>query len=248
MTFQVNFNDILTIFSIVLAVIGALITLVLSFNIYAKESYKSNSKLRELVAESNNNYNGQLSELTFTNHHYFLKRVMDIILSIFSLLVLLPMIIIIIISLVSTNNSGEILTKIKRVGQNNKSFYSYKFKTKIMSGNEIKFTKVGRFLYETSLDALPLFINVLKGDMSIVGISRGYSPGFEKISESERMLINQHKPGILSLWAISSSKNMLDTDKRLEFDMYYVGNYSLMLDIKIISKAVFLIISKTGDY
>jgi undecaprenyl phosphate N,N'-diacetylbacillosamine 1-phosphate transferase len=169
----------------------------------------------------------------------FIKRIVDILVSLFALIVFSPIIIFLII-LLSFSNKGKPFFIQGRPGRNEKLFYVIKFKTmndkKDSVGNllpdGIRLSPIGSFIRKTSLDELPQLINVLKGDMSLIGprpLLVRYMPYFR---ENERVRHNV-RPGITGLAQING-RNLLNWDERLELDVFYVSNLTLLMDLKII--------------
>ena len=109
--------------------------------------------------------------------------------------------------------------------------------------NDPRITKVGRFIRKTSIDEFPQFINVLKGDMSIIG-PRPLVPG-ELKSKNGIKLYERVKPGITGWWACNGRSD-IDYDERLKLEYYYINNRSLWLDIKCIFKTIEVILFKRG--
>ena len=158
--------------------------------------------------------------------------------------------------LIKLDSKGSVIFKQKRRGINGKDFDCYKFRTMRNDGtnsikatvvNDNRITKIGNFLRKTSLDELPQFINVLKGDMSIVGprphmISQDiyYSEIIRKYN-----LRNYVKPGITGLSQVKGFRGAIDCDKymedRIRTDTFYVRNWSLLLDIQISYQTVVLV-------
>lgn len=153
---------------------------------------------------------------------------------------------IIIILLIKSTSEGPVFFKQDRLGKNGKVFKIIKFRTMIDNAEQIgtgvitfendpRITKVGSFLRKTSLDELPQLINVLKGDMSIVGPRPPvpYHPKkYEEYSEYEKKRFNV-KPGITG-YAQVNGRNNLTWEQRINMDVYYVDNRSFLLDLKII--------------
>lgn len=169
------------------------------------------------------------------------KRTIDLFLSIFGFLVLLPVTIVVFIILLFTNK-GKPLFLQPRPGKNEKVFNILKFKTMSdatdPNGNllpdEMRITKFGTFLRKTSLDEIPQLINIIKGDMSLIGprpLRVRYLPYYTK-EESIRHTV---RPGITGLAQVSG-RNFLDWDKRLQKDIEYVKTLSFKQDFKILVK------------
>ncbi|MCX7885400.1 MAG: undecaprenyl-phosphate glucose phosphotransferase, partial [Caloramator sp.] len=180
-----------------------------------------------------------------------IKRLFDIICS--SILILLFSPIMLLISIIiKFTSQGSVIFKQERVGYNKKPFIMYKFRSmKVQSSEEEKVkwttkddprkTKFGEFIRKTSLDELPQFFNVLKGDMSIVG-PRPERPYFvDKFKEEipQYMVKHQVKPGITGWAQVNGLRGDTSIKKRIEYDLYYIENWSLLFDIKIMFLTVF---------
>jgi putative colanic acid biosynthesis UDP-glucose lipid carrier transferase len=190
-------------------------------------------------------YDSPLNNLT----NRFFKRIEDIILSIFILLIITPILFVIAIAIKATS-PGPVLFKQKRYGLNGKEIWVWKFRSMrvIENGehvpqatkNDPRITALGNFLRKTSLDELPQFFNTLTGRMSIVGPR----PHAKAHNEEYRKLIPKYmlrhivKPGITGWAQINGLRGETETldkmDKRIQFDLYYIDNWSIWLDIKII--------------
>lgn len=180
-----------------------------------------------------------------------LKRPMDFILSLIAIIVLSPVLIIVGL-LVRVKLGSPVLFKQKRPGLNEKIFTMYKFRTMTDEKDEngellpdsVRLTKFGRMLRSTSIDELPELFNIFKGDMSIVGprpLLERYLPYY---TETEK-LRHTVSPGLSGLAQING-RNNLDWDNRLELDVEYVNNLTLVIDIKIIIKTIKKAIKKEG--
>lgn len=203
---------------------------------------------------------------------YFLKRILDIILAIVLLIILSPIFLIIAIC-IKIESKGPIFYKHLRVGFNEKEFYLYKFRSMInnadkqltdltensLQQNEAflkleeddRITRIGKFLRKYSIDELPQLFNVLKGEMSIVGprpIVRWEVEQIKRIYHNysyKKMF--KVLPGITGLWQVSG-RSLLNDEKRLELEIFYVDNWSLNLDIKILLKTIFVVLFHKGAY
>ncbi|MGI6226470.1 MAG: sugar transferase [Peptococcales bacterium] len=182
------------------------------------------------------------------------KRIIDIIISGLGLVILGPFLILIALLIKVDSPRGTIIFKQKRVGLNGRIFILYKFRSMIpeaeqqkdslknlneMSGpvfkikNDPRITKFGRFLRKTSIDELPQLINVLKGEMSLVGPRPLPVAEMSEIEESIYRKRLSVKPGITCIWQISG-RNNINFEKWMEMDMQYIDNWSLGLDLKIL--------------
>lgn len=181
----------------------------------------------------------------------YIKRTLDLILSLMALIVLMPLMIIIGI-LVRINLGSPIIFKQKRPGKNEKVFTLYKFRTmtdkRDIDGNllpdEYRLTKFGKFLRSTSLDELPELINIIKGDMAIVGprpLLVEYLPYY---TEEEK---HRHdvRPGLTGL-AQTSGRNAITWEEKFEKDIEYVHNISFIGDVKIIIKTAIKVFKREG--
>ena len=181
----------------------------------------------------------------------FFKRPMDFLLSLIALIILSPLLLVIAL-LVRIKLGSPVLFKQRRPGKNEKIFTLYKFRSmtdeKDEQGNLLpdseRLTKFGKFLRSTSIDELPELLNILKGDMSIVGprpLLIEYLP-YYKESETLRHYV---RPGLTG-YAQVSGRNFLDWDARLAKDVQYIKKISLRLDLFIIIKTIYKVIKREG--
>lgn len=169
-----------------------------------------------------------------------IKRILDIILSGFALLLLSPIILILWIWLIIANKGAGALFFQERPGKDGEIFKVVKFKTmsdeRDENGNllpdEKRLTKVGKFVRSTSLDELPQLWNVFRGDMSLIG-PRPLLPQYLPLYSKEQARRHAVRPGITG-WAQVNGRNAISWKKRFELDVWYVDNVSLWLDVKII--------------
>jgi sugar transferase EpsL len=180
-----------------------------------------------------------------------LKRLFDIAASFLALLVFLPILILTSFLILTTMGSPILFTQ-SRPGKNGEIFKIIKFRTMLDdrddNGNflpdEERMTRFGTWLRNSSLDERPELINVLKGDMSIVGprpLLIEYLPLYSE-HQSRR---HEIRPGITG-WAQINGRNSLSWDEKFNFDVWYVDNHSIWLDIKIIFKTVLKVLDKSG--
>ena len=192
------------------------------------------------------------------NLYHFNKRLLDIIISLIGLLFLIPIALIIKIANVINKDYSKIIFKQQRIGLNGKLFTIYKFRSMYIDAeeklgdllkdnkykiqykknkkidNDPRITKVGKFIRKTSIDEIPQLINVLKGDMSLVG-NRPYLPHEKEDMKKYYKSIVSVKPGLTGLWQISG-RSKTTFNKRLELENWYSKNKTLMLDIEIFLK------------
>jgi len=158
---------------------------------------------------------------------------------------------------VKLTSPGPVIFRQTRVGLNNRPFTFYKFRSMIegtehkglgyaVAKDDDRITKVGKYLRNTSLDELPQLFNVLKGDMSLVG-PRPTIPSEVAKWPPTLMRRQQVRPG-LSGWAQINGRNLISWDEKLILDVWYVENWSLWLDLKILLKTVPIMLSQKGLY
>lgn len=187
--------------------------------------------------------------------YVFTKRLLDIIFALIGLIVFSPIWILIAIG-IKLDSPGGVIFAQDRVGKDGEIFKMWKFRTMYSgvknadfapkSNNDSRVTKFGRFLRKTSLDEVPQFLNVLIGNMSLVGPRPEMPFIVEKYSLWQRKRL-EVKPGITGLWQILGRKD-LPLHENIEYDFYYIKNRSLFLDIVIILKTVLVVLSAKGAY
>lgn len=184
-------------------------------------------------------------------YKYFFKRIIDFILALIGLIVLCPIFLIITIFLYFANDGKPFFFQM-RPGKNGKVFKIVKFKTmndkKDNNGNllsdEIRLTRVGSFVRKTSLDEIPQLVNVLKGDMSLIG-PRPLLTNYMHLYNDFQNRRHEVKPGITG-WAQVNGRNAISWDKKFEYDVWYVDHISFLLDCKIILKTIQKVIKSDG--
>ena len=202
------------------------------------------------------------------NIYLFIKRTFDIIISLIGIMVLIPILLILKFIFILSGDFKPIIFKQKRVGKFGKNINIYKIRSMIPNAeeelknllkikkykkewdknqkleNDPRITKIGKFIRKTSIDEMPQFINVLKGDMSLIGPrplvtneleSHG---GIHRIYESVR-------PGITGWWACNG-RSSIDYNERLRLEYFYVNNKSVSLDAKCIYKTITALLRRTG--
>lgn len=196
-----------------------------------------------------------LATTPFSGEQQFIKLLEDKLLALAVLILISPLLLLIAVGIKLTS-PGPVIFSQQRLGMNNRPFRLYKFRT-MKPHREIdgqvsqatradkRITPLGRFLRKTSLDELPQFINVLKGDMSIVGPRPHAIEHNEEYKDLVQEYMHRHlvKPGITGWAQINGYRGETDQihkmEKRVECDMYYIQNWSLMLDLKIILMTIF---------
>lgn len=184
-------------------------------------------------------------------YRIFIKRTLDIILS-FAILALSSPLLIIIFVLLYIANKGQAFFIQRRPGKDSKIFEIIKFKSmndnkdpygKLLPDGE-RITKVGQFVRKTSLDEIPQLLNVLKGDMSLIGprpLLIQYLPLYSK----EQRRRHSVRPGITG-WAQVNGRNTVPWPRRFELDVWYVNHISFLLDLKILWLTVLKVINRDG--
>lgn len=180
-----------------------------------------------------------------------MKRLLDILISLVGLVLLSP--VLMVLSLIILWRLGKpVLFVQKRPGKSGKPFYMYKFRSMTdeydergeLKPDHERLTGLGRFLRKTSLDELPTLINVLKGDMSLVGprpLLMEYLPLYNE-EQRKRHLV---KPGITG-WAQINGRNQTRWEERFELDVWYVENQNLLLDLKILFLTILQVFRQDG--
>ncbi|WP_150842428.1 MULTISPECIES: sugar transferase [unclassified Clostridium] len=181
----------------------------------------------------------------------FIKRIFDVAISILGLIILLPMLII--IALIIKIKLGKPIFFIQeRVGKRNKIFKMIKFRTmkdikdengKVLP-DEKRHTTIGKTLRALSLDEIPELINVIKGDMSLVG-PRPLLKEYLSLYSQEQLRRHQVLPGITG-WAQINGRNAISWTDKFKLDIWYVCNWSLLLDLKILFLTIYKVIKKDG--
>lgn len=183
------------------------------------------------------------------------KRILDIILSVLGLIVLLPVFFILILA-IKADSRGPILFRQKRVGIHKKYFYILKFRTMrtdtpkdmpthLLKNPEQYITKTGKFLRKTSLDELPQIINILKGDMSIIGPRPALWNQYDLIAERDKYGANDILPGLTG-WAQINGRDELEISAKAKLDGEYVQKMSLLFDIKCFWGTIFSVLNSDG--
>ena len=189
-----------------------------------------------------------------------IKRILDFIISLIALILLSPILLVLII-VIKIDSKGPAFFKQERLGKNGKVFKIIKYRTmivnaehigdglKVRTENDNRITKVGKLLRKTSLDELPQLINILKGDMALIGPRPPvtYHPHkFEDYPEHQKLRFNV-RPGITGL-AQSRVRNNATWDERIEIDIEYINNITFLVDIKIFFDTIKSIFKKENIY
>ena len=208
--------------------------------------------------------------MTFSRMIYlFVKRIIDIIVSLIGIVFLIPITIIIKITYICTGDFHSVIFTQDRIGLNGKTFKFYKFRSMVPNADEVLFkalaedkklaeeyhkhkklkndpriTKVGKILRKSSIDEMPQFINVFLGDMSFIG-NRPYLPREKKDMEEHYHEIIKTKPGITGYWQ-TSGRSDTTFKRRLELEKYYSNHANFLLDTKIFFKTFKVVLGGKG--
>lgn len=188
--------------------------------------------------------------------YMFIKRVLDLFGAVIGLILSSPIFLVVSMLYLFGDNKGPIFFKQKRIGQNGQAFYIYKFRSMIVNAEEVlrtnvvlyqkyvdnnyklepeedpRVTKLGRFLRKTSLDELPQFINVLKGEMSLVGPRPVVSEELSEYGDQKDQFLSA-KPGVTGYWA-ACGRSDIEYPERCKVELYYIEHKSFALDIRIL--------------
>lgn len=202
----------------------------------------------------------------FSTRQVVAKRILDIAGSLVGMM-LLGITTIFVAPAIKLDSTGPVFFGQTRVGKNGRKFTFYKFrsmyqdaeqrKKELMKKNEVKglmfkieddprITKVGKFLRNTSIDELPQFWNVLRGDMSLVGTRPPTVDEFERYEAKHKCRLSM-TPGLTGLWQISGRSDIKDFDEVVKLDMQYIDNWSILKDIKILILTVWVVLVRKGS-
>jgi exopolysaccharide biosynthesis polyprenyl glycosylphosphotransferase len=202
----------------------------------------------------------------FSNRQILAKRILDIAGSLVGMLIL-GIATFFVAPAIKFDSPGPVFFGQTRVGKNGRKFTFYKFrsmyqdaeqrKKELMKENEVKglmfkmeddprITRVGKFLRNTSIDELPQFWNVLRGDMSLVGTRPPTVDEFERYEAKHKCRLSM-TPGLTGLWQISGRSDIKDFDEVVKLDMQYIDNWSILTDIKILILTVWVVLTGKGS-
>lgn len=198
-----------------------------------------------------------------------LKRCIDILGAVVGIAILIPLTIVIFLTNLISGEKGPIFYSHKRIGKDGKYFKMYKFRTMVVDSearlkellendeearkeweenrklrNDPRITKIGNFLRKTSLDEFPQFVNVLKGEMSLVGPRAVVDDEIEKFGMLKEKVLSV-KPGVTGYWA-ANGRSDTSYEERVVMEATYVDKFSIIMDIKILFKTVISVIKKEG--
>lgn len=200
-------------------------------------------------------------------HYWVLRRAQDIVFSLLALILLAPLALVISLAIVLDSPGDGAIFRQRRVGRDGKLFWLYKFRTmcpdaeeqlnELLSQNQMdgpvfkiksdpRITRVGRFLRKTSLDELPQLLNVLRGDMSIVGPRPALPREVELYNDYQRQRLYV-TPGLSCYWQIAPHRNEMSFDEWVALDLKYIQERSFWVDWKIIFLTVRAMLMKYGE-
>ena len=184
----------------------------------------------------------------------FMKRIFDLIMALVLMLILAPLLLLVVLAIRLTS-VGPVLFRTRRVGKNSRFFTMYKFRTMRVDTPQVAthllkkpdqfLTPVGGFLRQTSLDELPQLINVLRGDMSLVGPRPALFNQDDLISLRTARGVNELTPGITG-WAQVNGRDSLPIAEKVKLDEWYLKNRSFWLDLKVVGMTVVKVLRKDG--
>lgn len=184
------------------------------------------------------------------------KRILDILISIIALILASPIMLIVAIAVIC-DSDGSVIFKDQRMGKDGKTFTCYKFRSMSESApkncasklldSDLYLTKVGKFIRKTSLDELPQFLCVLKGDMSVIGPRPTILSELDLISAREALGVNNYKPGITGLAQVSGRDFLAaNANEKAKYDAKYCDNITFLGDCKIFVKTVLQVLCRKG--
>lgn len=178
-----------------------------------------------------------------------IKRICDILVAVISLIILIiPMLLV--VAAIKIEDHGPVFFKQKRTGKNGKEFELIKFRSMSISNNvldfrsENKVTKVGKFIRKTSLDEIPQIINVLKGEMSFIGPRPWIVEYYNNFTDEQKRRV-EVLPGMTGLAQAIGRNNLTILDK-IKYDLEYVDNFSLKMDLKVVFLTIKTVLTKEG--
>lgn len=217
----------------------------------------------DVIKISQINTKSKLSNLDI--YRKYIKRIIDIILSFIALVLLLPIFLLIAIC-IKTESKGPVFFIHKRIGKNGKKIGLYKFRSMVSNAEELikqftpeqmkeykenfklendpRITKVGKFLRKTSLDELPQLLNILKGDLSIIGPRPVIEEELEKYEENKEKFLSV-TPGLTGYWA-ANGRSCTTYEQRMIMELYYIDNMSWKMDVKVFFKTILSVVKRDG--
>ncbi|XAU95089.1 exopolysaccharide biosynthesis polyprenyl glycosylphosphotransferase [Caldifermentibacillus hisashii] len=206
-------------------------------------------------------------EINASKRYLMAKRIIDIVFSLLGLIALSPIFFIIAVLIKIEDRQGPVIFKQIRIGKDGKEFIMYKFRSMVSNAEELKetlmekneasgpvfkmrndprVTKIGKFIRKTSIDELPQLINVLKGEMSLVGPRPAFPEEVKQYSLYEKQRLSVI-PGLTCYWQVSGRSN-LTFQEWVELDLKYISERSLLIDIRLILRTIVVLFGSKGAY
>lgn len=198
-------------------------------------------------------------------YNKYIKRVCDIVISLIGLIISLPFFLIIGI-LIKVESKGSVFFKHERIGENGKKIKIYKFRTMVKDAenliekfsfeqraefeknfkleNDPRVTKIGKALRKSSIDELPQLLNILKGELSLIGPRPVIEEELEKYKENKEKFLSI-KPGLTGNWA-ANGRSCTSYEERINMELYYIDNISFKLDVEIFFKTLQTVLKREG--
>lgn len=208
----------------------------------------------------------QRSLINKRRNYLSFKRTTDVIVSAIALVLLSPLFLALIILIKANDPKCKVLYKQKRIGKNGKYFTIYKFRTMVSDANDLKkyfsedqmkefnknyklendprITKIGKFLRRTSLDELPQLLNIIKGDLSIIGPRPVVEKEIEKYGIYKEKFLSV-TPGLTGNWA-ANGRSCTSYEERIKLELDYIDNISLKMDIQVLFKTIITVFQRKG--
>lgn len=224
-----------------------------------KEKMDINSRYSERVFES--------VKTNTSNSYLYTKRFLDIAGSVVGIILLIPLLLLVGLMIKMEDPTGPVFFKQKRVGKHGRTFDMYKFRSMVCNAEDLKasllqqneasgpvfkiksdprITNIGKFIRKTSIDELPQLVNVLKGDMSIVGPRPALPDEVAQYTNYEKQRISV-TPGLTCFWQVNGRSN-ISFQEWVEMDLDYIRNRNTMIDIKLIFKTVLVLFGSKDAY
>lgn len=224
-----------------------------------KEKMDINTRYSERMFES--------VKTNTSNGYLYTKRFLDITGSLVGLIILLPLFLLISLLIKMEDPTGPVFFKQKRVGKHGKAFDMYKFRSMVCNAEDLKasllqqneasgpvfkiksdprITKIGKFIRKTSIDELPQLVNVLNGEMSIVGPRPALPDEVAQYTNYEKQRISV-TPGLTCFWQVNGRSN-ISFQEWVEMDLDYIRNRNTMMDIKLILKTILVLFGSKDAY
>jgi len=220
-----------------------------------------------ITVKSNDSFSNQQVQTNNKKRYLISKRIIDFILSLLGISILFPLFVLLAFIIKVEEPRGPVIFKQIRIGKDGQAFYMYKFRSMVTNAEDLKVslsnqneaagpvfkikhdprvTKVGWFIRKTSIDELPQLLNVLKGEMSLVGPRPPLPEEVEKYTSYERQRLSVI-PGLTCYWQVSGRSN-ISFDRWVELDLKYIKERNLFIDIKLIFKTIFVLFGSKDAY